>query len=172
MRLTGRSRIRSVGARAGRSRTRIPDSTPSAITCSRYRTASGPALYSRDGRQSDHGARKILDGVREGRIDVGPLDAYWHMLIARHAPELTSGIRVLASTDVAPMPAFVAAAERSRSRLVRDCARLLLAASPQPGSVPLGDLLCWRVSPQRRQAYFDRCWNWDRAARRPDSRPA
>ena len=37
-------------------------------------------------------ARNILDSVREGRIDIGPLDAYWHMLIARHAPQLTSGI--------------------------------------------------------------------------------
>ncbi len=34
-------------------------------------------------------ARNILDAVREGRLDVGPLDAYWHLLIARHAPELT-----------------------------------------------------------------------------------
>jgi ABC-type phosphate/phosphonate transport system substrate-binding protein len=31
------------------------------------------------------------------------------MLIARHAPALVAGIRVLESTDVAPMPAFVAA---------------------------------------------------------------
>jgi ABC-type phosphate/phosphonate transport system substrate-binding protein len=53
-------------------------------------------------------ARGILDGVREGRIDIGPLDAYWHYLIAKHAPALTAGVRVLASTELAPMPAFVA----------------------------------------------------------------
>ena len=45
-------------------------------------------------------ARNILDAVRDGRIDVGPLDAYWHLLIARHQPALTAGIRVLASTEV------------------------------------------------------------------------
>src|ERR1700758_4015819 len=55
-------------------------------------------------------ARNVLDSVRAGRIDVGPLDAYWHLLIARHAPELTRGVRVLTSTEVAPMPALVAAA--------------------------------------------------------------
>jgi len=44
--------------------------------------------------------------VREGRLDIGPLDAYWHLLIARHAPQLTEGIRVLASTELAPIPAF------------------------------------------------------------------
>ena len=55
-------------------------------------------------------ARAILDAVREGRIDVGPLDAYWHLLIARHAPALVEGVRVLESTDTATLPAFVAAA--------------------------------------------------------------
>ena len=54
-------------------------------------------------------ARNVLENIRNRRIDVGPLDAYWHMLLARHAPALTADIRVLASTEVAPMPAFVAA---------------------------------------------------------------
>jgi len=54
-------------------------------------------------------ARRILDSVLDGSIDIGPLDAYWHALIARYRPELTAGIRVLASTALAPMPAFVAA---------------------------------------------------------------
>ena len=53
-------------------------------------------------------ARRILDGVRDGSLDVGPLDAWWHRLIARHAPDLVAGIRVLASTATATIPAFVA----------------------------------------------------------------
>jgi len=53
-------------------------------------------------------ARAILDAVAAGTIDVGPLDAYWHMLIARHRPELTEAIRVIDVTATAPMPAFVA----------------------------------------------------------------
>lgn len=74
-----------------------------------YRTPERPALYS----QMTGGlvtARNVLDAVSQGRIDIGPLDAYWHMLIARHAPQLTASIRVLATTATAPMPAFVAAA--------------------------------------------------------------
>ena len=55
-------------------------------------------------------ARNVLDSVREGRIDVGPLDAFWHLLIRRHAPQLTVGVRVLASTALTPIPALVAAA--------------------------------------------------------------
>lgn len=54
-------------------------------------------------------ARRIIDSVLDRTIDVGPLDAYWHMLIRKHDPDLMAGIRVLESTATAPMPAFVAA---------------------------------------------------------------
>src|SRR4029077_7381342 len=59
-----------------------------------YRTPQRPALY-REMVGNLVTARNVLDGVRAGRIDVGPLDAYWHLLIARHAPELSCGVRVL-----------------------------------------------------------------------------
>jgi ABC-type phosphate/phosphonate transport system substrate-binding protein len=74
-----------------------------------YRTAARPTLY---GEMVPNlvTARAILDSVREGRIDIGPLDSYWHMLVARHNPALTAGVRVLASTEVATLPAFVTAA--------------------------------------------------------------
>ena len=50
-----------------------------------YRTPSGPhSIGEMLGNLVT--ARNVLDSVREGRIDVGPLDAYWHLLIARHAP--------------------------------------------------------------------------------------
>jgi len=72
-----------------------------------YRTPERPTLYGHvEGDLIT--ARAVLEAVREGRIDVGPLDSYWHLLMARHAPEILTGIRVLASTDVAPIPAFVA----------------------------------------------------------------
>jgi ABC-type phosphate/phosphonate transport system substrate-binding protein len=74
-----------------------------------YRTPERRALY-KEMTGNLVTARNVLDAVREGRIDIGPLDAYWHMLVARHAPQLTAGIRVLTSTEIGPMPAFVAAA--------------------------------------------------------------
>ena len=73
----------------------------------RHRTAERPRLY-RDVRQNLITARAVLDAVRDGGIDVGPLDAYWHMLIRRWRPEIAAGVRVLESTATAPMPAFVA----------------------------------------------------------------
>ena len=74
-----------------------------------YRTPERPALYKAVSGNLVT-ARRILDSVRDGSIDVGPLDAYWHMLIRAHRPDLTDGVRVLASTGIAPMPAFVASA--------------------------------------------------------------
>jgi ABC-type phosphate/phosphonate transport system substrate-binding protein len=74
----------------------------------RHRTAARTILY---GKMVGPlvTARRVLDSVRDGAIDIGPLDAYWHMLIAKHAPDITAGVRILESTDTAPMPAFVAA---------------------------------------------------------------
>jgi ABC-type phosphate/phosphonate transport system substrate-binding protein len=74
----------------------------------RYRSAARPALYG-EVVGSLVTARRILDCVRDGSIDVGPLDAYWHALIAKYRPELTRDIRVIDTTDLAPIPAFVAA---------------------------------------------------------------
>ncbi len=81
-----------------------------------YRTQARPALYG-EMVPSLVTARAILDSVRAGRIDVGPLDAYWHMLIAKHEPALTAGIRVLDSTAVATIPAFVTAATTPASTI-------------------------------------------------------
>jgi ABC-type phosphate/phosphonate transport system substrate-binding protein len=76
----------------------------------RYQSPERPNVY-----QSVAGnlvtARRILDEVISGGIDVGPLDGYWHMLITRYKPELTADIRVIASTETAPMPSFVASRE-------------------------------------------------------------
>ena len=55
-------------------------------------------------------ARRVLDMVVAGDIDVGPLDAWWHALLALHRPELVANIRVVESTALAPIPAFVAGA--------------------------------------------------------------
>jgi len=85
-------------------------------------------------------ARHVLDSVREGRIDIGPLDAYWHLLLARHAPQLTAGVRVLTSTPLAPIPAFVAAADAPAELIARLQAAFVGAAS-QAWFAPLADQL-------------------------------
>ena len=86
-------------------------------------------------------ARAILDGVLDGRIDIGPLDGYWHLLLRKYRPELFAGIRVLDSTDTAPMPPFVASDgldPDARGRL----AAAFEAASAAAWFPPLAEALC------------------------------
>lgn len=127
-----------------------------------YRTAARPRLYA---RMLGHlvTARAILDSVRAGRIDVGPLDAYWHLLIARHQPELTAGIRVLASTDVAPIPAFVAAAGAAPELVARLRAAFLDAAT-RSWFAPFGDQLLLDGFAAADAAHFATTLAWDREA--------
>lgn len=72
-----------------------------------YRSEDRPRLYRRSVGNLVT-ARRILDSVADGRIDVGPLDAYWHMLVRKYLPKLTEKVRILESTETGPMPAFVA----------------------------------------------------------------
>jgi ABC-type phosphate/phosphonate transport system substrate-binding protein len=109
-------------------------------------------------------ARAVLDSVREGRIDIGPLDAYWHMLAARHAPELTEGIRVLATTELAPIPAFVTTAD-APSELVTRLRTAFVGAANQPWFAPLGDLLLLDGFAAAGSAQYAPLLAWDREAK-------
>lgn len=109
-------------------------------------------------------ARCVLESVADGTIDVGPLDAYWHLLARKYLPAMTEGIRVLESTATAPMPAFVAAPalpEETVHRL-RDA---FSAAHRRPWFDRFREaLLIERFVPVTRRD-FDQTLAWDRAAR-------
>jgi ABC-type phosphate/phosphonate transport system substrate-binding protein len=128
-----------------------------------FRTHARPNLY---GEMAGNliTARAVLDSVREGRIDIGPLDAYWHMLLARHAPELASGIRVLESTAVAPMPAFVAAAG-TPAEVVRKLRAAFSAAATRPWFATLADELLLEGFAAVSADTFAPLLEWDRLAR-------
>ena len=128
-----------------------------------FRTPARPALY---GEMTANlvTARRVLDGVREGRLDVGPLDAYWHLLIARHAPELTRGIRTLASTETAPMPAFVAAAG-APVELVRRLRAAFAGAAAQAWFAPLAEPLLLEGFAEASMETFAPLLEWDARAR-------
>ena len=128
-----------------------------------YRTAARPALYA-EMTGNLVTARNVLDSVREGRIDVGPLDAYWHLLMARHAPQLTRGIRVLASTEAAPMPAFVAGSEVGTGMAVRLRAAFAGAAS-RPWFAPLAEPLLLEGFAAVSRESFAPLLEWDAEAR-------
>ena len=108
-------------------------------------------------------ARHILDGVQDGSLDIGPLDAYWHALIARYRPALTAGIRVLESTDVAPMPAFVASPALPAPAVAR-LRTALLAVSSRPWFPPLGEALLLAGFAEARREDYAPTLAWDREA--------
>ena len=128
-----------------------------------YRSEQRPRLY-REMVGNLVTARNVLDAVREGRIEVGPLDAYWHMLIAKHAPKLCEGVRVLASTALAPMPAFVASADLPAAELSRLRAAFA-GAAVQPWFAEFADPLMLEGFAPATRAQFDPALVWDREAR-------
>ena len=128
-----------------------------------YRTRERPRLY-RETVGNLVTARNVLDAVRERRIDVGPLDGYWHALIARHAPRLVEGVRVLVSTALAPMPPFVAA----RGVPAEGVARLraaLTSAGHQDWFAEFAEPLMLRGFAEAHRAAFDCALEWDREAK-------
>jgi len=129
-----------------------------------HRTADRPSLY-REMKGNLVTARNVLDGVREGRLDIGPLDAYWHMLIARHAPNLTSGVRVLTSTPLTPMPPFVAAAG-APLELVGRLRESFLGARTRSWFSRYAEVLMLDGFAAVDASTFEPLLEWDRAAKR------
>jgi ABC-type phosphate/phosphonate transport system substrate-binding protein len=128
-----------------------------------YRTAERPALYA-EMLGNLVTARNVLDSVRAGRIDVGPLDAYWHLLIARHAPALTADLRVLCSTALAPMPAFVAAAGAPPEMIARLRAAFAGAAT-QPWFAAFAETLLLEGFAEVGPSSYATLLEWDRTAK-------
>jgi ABC-type phosphate/phosphonate transport system substrate-binding protein len=129
----------------------------------RHRTHARQALY-REVAGNLVTARNVLDAVREGRIDVGPLDAYWHLLIAAHAPELTRGVRVLTSTPLTPIPGFVAAAGAPAATVAALRAAFTAAARASWFAPLAAPLMIEGFAPMSAAAYAPYL-EWDREAR-------
>ena len=127
------------------------------------RTASRPQLYSAMAENLVT-ARKVLESVREGSIDVGPLDAYWHLLLAQHAPHLVADIRVLTSTATAPMPAFVASTA-APAHMVSQLRAAFGSAKLQPWFQKLAEPLLIDDFAAVDEAAYSVLLDWDRDAK-------
>jgi ABC-type phosphate/phosphonate transport system substrate-binding protein len=100
-----------------------------------YRTRDRPTLYSHVVGNLGS-VRKLFDSVCDGTIDVGPVDAYWHLLLRHHEPELAARVRVIESTATAPIPSLVASPAVPREIIDR-LAASFASASQQPWFHPL-----------------------------------
>ena len=83
-----------------------------------HRTPARPRLYRRAVGGLIH-ARGVIDAIAAGTIDVGPLDSYSHDLLRSYDPAFAAQVRVIASTPLRPIPAFVATAQVAEGELDR-----------------------------------------------------
>lgn len=90
----------------------------------RFRTPARPTLYAETvGPLVSQ--RRVLDAVIDGRADVAPLDSYLLDLWQRHIPEVAAAVRVVATTEPAPIPPLVASPAIDESTCRRVTATLL-----------------------------------------------
>jgi ABC-type phosphate/phosphonate transport system substrate-binding protein len=90
-----------------------------------------------------------LMAVIERKAEVAPLDSYAFALLSKYAPELTSQVRVVLSTEPTPVPLFVSSGPASPK-----VTAAFLAAHEAPASAPLMEqLLLDRFAPPKGAAY-------------------
>jgi ABC-type phosphate/phosphonate transport system substrate-binding protein len=64
-------------------------------------------------------ARGVIQALVDGRIDIGPLDGYYHDLLRANDPEFASQVRTIATTSALPIPPLVATATLGDHELQR-----------------------------------------------------
>lgn len=74
-----------------------------------YRAAVGELIH----------ARGVIEALASGRIDVGPLDSYYHDLLRHNDPAFAAQVRTVASTAARPIPPFIATAPIDDATLAR-----------------------------------------------------
>lgn len=105
----------------------------------RYRETSGTPLY-REVVGGLLNGRGVIDALAAGRIDVGPLDSYYHDLLKQSEPALAAQVRVIATTEAAPIPPLVATAALD-APVVAKLRAALAAAADSAALVAQRDLL-------------------------------
>jgi ABC-type phosphate/phosphonate transport system substrate-binding protein len=90
--------------------------------------------------------RRMLEAIAEGRTDVGPLDSFAYALLQRHEPELAAMTRMIAATDLVPIPALMASKVMEPAIVERLRATLLEVHETAVGREILADLTIARFA--------------------------
>jgi ABC-type phosphate/phosphonate transport system substrate-binding protein len=103
--------------------------------------------------------RRVIDAIVSGEADIGPLDAYWHDLLKRHEPATAAQLRVIATTDPAPIPPLVASPDLDPESLARLRAAFLGAPALEGWDALAAELLLRGFEMPDRTAYeVTRAW--------------
>ncbi len=106
----------------------------------------------------------VARAVREGRCEVGPMDSFAHDLLRRHAPEAVAGLRVLETTDPAPVPLLVAAPAAPAAAVAALRAALPRLHEDRAAAAALAEVLVARFVPVAAADYDRVAPGWARAA--------
>ena len=128
-----------------------------------YRRQHGAKLY----RQSIgplHTPRRVIEAVLADEIDVGPLDSYALDLMLHHEPDLAKKIKIIATTDPAPIP-FLVASRACPDEVVTSLQTALMEIGDAQACAGLLDRLCLRGFAPVAIDDYDVMLRWDAEAR-------
>ncbi len=128
-----------------------------------YHAAHGGRLY-RESVGPLFTPRRVIEAVLAGDIDVGPLDSYAVDLILHHEPELAERIRIVATTDAAPIP-FLVAAPDCPGETVSALRAALVTFGDAPACADLRDRLCLQAFVPVNTDDYELMIKWDAEAR-------
>jgi ABC-type phosphate/phosphonate transport system substrate-binding protein len=128
-----------------------------------YRLQHGASLYRESIGPLDT-PRRVIEAILADQIDVGPLDSYALDLMLRHDPALAGQIRVVATTDAAPIPFLVASPECS-DEVVAALQTALLKFGDAAACADLKQRLCLQGFAPVVIEDYDVMLRWDAEAR-------
>jgi ABC-type phosphate/phosphonate transport system substrate-binding protein len=108
--------------------------------------------------------RRVIEALLAGDIDVGPLDSYALNLMLRHQPDLASQIRIVSTTDPAPIP-FLVAASGCPDDIVSGLQTVLATFGDAPTCTGLRDRLCLETFAPVATDSYGLMTRWDAEAR-------
>jgi ABC-type phosphate/phosphonate transport system substrate-binding protein len=107
---------------------------------------------------------RVIDSVLSGAIDVGPLDSYALDLMQRHDPDLTAQIRIVETTDPAPIP-FLVASRQCPDEVVTSLQTALMEFGDIAAYDDLRERLCLLAFAPVVITDYDLMMHWDSEAR-------
>jgi ABC-type phosphate/phosphonate transport system substrate-binding protein len=102
----------------------LPDSLSGGVAPKRF---LGDAPFRAEVNQLVN-ARGVIEALAAKRIDVGPLDSYYHDLLRANDPQFAAQVRTIATTPALPIPPLVATAQLGSDALQRLRNALLVVA--------------------------------------------
>jgi ABC-type phosphate/phosphonate transport system substrate-binding protein len=108
--------------------------------------------------------RRVIDALLAGDIDIGPLDGYALELMRHYQPELESQIRVVATTDPAPIP-FLVASSSCPDEIVSRLQATLATFAGAPACAGLRERLLLKAFAPVAPEDYGLMLRWDNEAR-------